>query len=211
MTVEFDQITVDFQQQVNSALEKINSARILRKDGTEYVLSQKYEEVRQELLRIFYDIPKGIRCLSVNVTIPSCPEELITEIDYLNRNLRNLLAPLSESASDFTRSHAFSFVIIPPLRPEELKNLRFGSRARDLSEEVIETLIFEVKGDIVLLTINPLGEPKTSASRNLNALTFPVPLRFVQSVTLEKEEKPLTPYLERNKDGSLVVHTINYS
>lgn len=200
------------QQQVDVALEEINRTRGLMEDGDrEFTLNPKYESARQELLRILYSIPESVRCLTVNATIPPCPQQPTREIDYLNRNLRRLVAPLTDTASDFTEPTTVSFVIKPPEMPEELKGISFGSRARDLSEQVVETVAFGEKGNISLIEINPLGEPKTSASRNHEALNFLIPLRFVQSIALETEEKPLTPYLERNNEGSLVVHAVNYS
>lgn len=208
---EFEQGVTNTQQQVDMALGQINKTRRLREDYTEFTLDPEYASARQELLRSLNSIPESIHCLTIDVVIPPCPQQPTTEIDYLNRNLRRLVTPLTDSASDFTTAVSVRFVIKPPQMPEELKGISFGSRARDLSEQVVETITVGEKGNISLIEINPLGEPKTSASRNNKALIFPTPLRFVQSITLETEEKSLTPYLERNNEGFLVVHRLNYS
>lgn len=204
-----DEPIVQYQAEIDTALTAVKTTMRLRQNGTEVFFDSKYILAKKTLIKVLYNLPQETAALTVEATIPPQPKKLDQEIDYCIRVARNLTAPLRCQYNP-KGSIEVTLVVKPPYMPDALKLISFGSQARSLSEEVIETISLTEFGKVTLLCVNPLGEPASLAGRNRRATNYLIPLRYVQRIKLETERKPLTPYPTFDGQGGFSLNSVDY-
>ena len=116
-------------------------------------------------------------------------------------NLQNFLSQANVIGQDQDPVEC-ELVVIPNYIPDERKRLSHGSRARELVNEVFETMRLTNDWGFDSLTIKPDG---AMDSWSEGPKPFVVPLKVVTGITLHREQKPLSPYLEGPRTNLKVI------
>lgn len=215
-------------KEVINTVEGAQAAIDLCMERTKEILSQpnisgesidNFEPVRYELepiLALFRfatnNLPEEVECVSVRTRFNKVSEASETNRDRLLRQLQNLLKVVDPDALEQGEEVSYEFVVKPPFMPEVLKTSPHGSGSRSLAQDVVETFRHNRVSQINLLEIKPHGEPGGSTSEiSLYAVNYHIPLMQIERVVLEREQKPLTPYLKRSPtSGELEPVDISY-
>lgn len=141
-------------------------------------------------------LPKGVACVSVNISFPK------VEREPENRDVRGeRLKSLQRSLRELGKEHweemdgkiSCEFVVLPPISGL----LAVNERGRIITLENFPhkeqlTVRFLTPGRINLIEIIPVGFEKAHPDRDLS---FLVPLTNITGIRLNRERKPLTPGL----------------
>lgn len=168
-------------------------------DDQEAILYPPYRNAYGRLRYALAKLPKDVTCISVQIEFArveskarkTFPGWMGSQLISLERYLK-----LVDSSTLERDPLDFVFVVKPNTYPGELKKLAYGSRTRDLDTHVFETIGMEYHGNHFLV-IKPFGTPdEMGGIWTQDARPYNVPLQVVKEISLHRERKPLTPYLE---------------
>lgn len=179
-------------------------------DGSELFLTDGFREASRIFNYVICTLPKEVASISVNVRFPEIKGSPKTNRDIELDNLWRLLGRVvPEGLVGEQGNVCFEFVVLPLSMPEELMGLSHGSEARRLSHKVRETLRLDRSSELNVLVIKPYGAAEGEASiPYIKAIKYHVPLAQIESIKLNREQKPLTPWLEHDGRGGSVVREV---
>lgn len=183
---------------ITRALRSVHTHRKIV-DDQEAKFYPPYQNAYDRLRYTLAKLPKDVTCISVQIEFAKVESEagrtfpgwMGSQLIILKRYLK-LIDPstLERNPLDFV------FVVKPNTYPEKLERLTHGSRTKDLATQVFETIGMNYHGNHFLV-IKPFGAPDGMGEIWAQyPRPYNVPLQVVRGITLHKERKPLTPYLE---------------
>lgn len=203
------------QGAINQILEELHTHRRLMNDGNEAILYTPYAEAYDKFKAALGNLPADVACVSIRGSFPHVTTD--TRKDYpgytgsalLRLQEQLSMAGVTPESTDASNQNQvqFELVVQPNYIPDELKKLTHGSYKRSLENDVFESM--ECRGDWGhgSLSVKPYGAPRGMAGIwALDAQPYNVPINYLTDIVLNRERKPLSPYLEgRNIDKARVV------
>lgn len=200
------------QQEITQILADLHTYRRIMDDGNE-ADDPPYQAARSLLRDLLRDLPAEVASVSVHTSSPRVTQETINDYPgwsgrtlYALQSMLALVDPTTEQRDPID----FEFVARPNYIPTKLRGLTHGSTVRDSAVDVFETLSVDDDRGHSVISIRPEGIPRGVILIGESEIPFNIPLAYVTGITLNREQKPLTPSIYGIDRRDLRVEPVAY-